>query len=445
MKLKHFGAAGTVTGSCHRLTSKSGKNYLIDFGMFQGSSEINALNHKPLDFNPQEISHVFLTHAHLDHCGRLPMLINGGFEGNVYCTEPTRDLVEIVLYDSAKIAQLDEELEALYTEVEVEKILSRIKIIDYDTEFQVDGLMIKYRDAGHLLGSSFIEITEGNERIIFSGDLGNLPPTLLSTTSKPNDSVYVVMESTYGDRNHPKENPIDIIKNEINLIENKRSVLLIPAFSLERTQGLLYMIKMLKRENKIGVNTPVFLDSPMAISATEVYKEHKKYFNEELKHEFAQGDAFDFPGLRVSRKGGGGKIDRIFGSKIIIAGSGMMNGGRIVGHAAKYLPDPQNRLLIVGYQGEETLGREIVEGNRIVEIYGKRIEIKASVTQINSLSAHADQSMLLDWLSQIKGVRSVVLIHGEDQGPRETLAKKVRDMGISNVYMPQLGDEINLQ
>ncbi len=445
MKLVHHGAAGMVTGSCHIFTPSNGNEYMVDFGMFQGLDKIQALNRAKLRFNPRDIKHVFLTHAHLDHCGRLPLLAKKGFTGNVYCTEATRELIEVVLYDSAKIARIDDDVDPIYNDTDVSALLSLIKIIEYEKEFSVDNLKVTYKDTGHLLGSAFIEITDlGNdERIVFSGDLGNVPPLLLQETKKPSSSVFVVMESTYGDKNHPDDDAMWLLQKEINLTEEKRSTLLIPAFSLERTQGILYMIKILKREGRVKANLPVFLDSPMAITATLVYKQYKNLFNEKVQHEFSQGDAFDFPGLRITRKSGARKINQIKGAKVIVAGSGMMSGGRIVGHAAKFLTDPKNRLLIVGYQGEETLGREILEGARSVEIYSKRVQIRSNVTQIRNMSAHADQTMLLSWLDRIEGATDVVLIHGDDDGPRETLARKVRERGMK-VYTPTLHDEVNL-
>lgn len=448
--LKHFGAAGTVTGSCHLLVGDNDRGVLVDMGMFQGPEEIQNLNYKYPSFNAHDIDHVFLTHAHLDHCGRLPLLAKMGFAGDIYATDATRALTEIVLKDAAKIQSYDNKDNPLYTEYEVDEILSRIKVISYNSEFEVDNYRVLYQDAGHILGSAIVTITDTKtpnaiKTVCFSGDLGNSPDPLLNPTTKIDKADVVVMESTYGDRVHPQDDQYNILSGEINAVNSSQSVLMIPAFSLERTQILLYMIKNLKHTGKISKKTRVYLDSPMGISATETYKEYVSLFNENIRSVFQKDDPFSFPNLIITRSGKQSRrITNSRGSKTIIAGSGMMSGGRIVGHAAKYLADSSNRLLFVGYQGEETLGREIKEGAKEVQIDELTVPVNAHISSIENMSAHADQNQLLQWFSSIKGVKKLGLVHGDIE-PRDTLANIIRGKNKElEVLCPMLEDKIDL-
>lgn len=442
-----FGAAGMVTGSNHLLVGEDGSKVVVDLGMFQGTKEIQKLNYEPLDFDPADVDAFLLTHAHLDHCGRLPMMAKEGFTGTVYATQATFDLASVVMYDSAKIAQYDDDVRIIYNAEDVANILNQFKVVDYDAPFDILDYTVEFRDAGHLLGSASILLTEKStgEKIVFSGDLGNMPAPLLRDTATYDKADYVVMESTYGGRNHPEEeDPMKVLMEEINAAEANESVLMIPAFSLERTQVILHMIKHLKKEKKVGLSTPIYLDSPMGITATEIYKDHTDLFNEHVGTEFAKDDAFDMPGLHILRK----QNKRLFktpGTKIIIAGSGMMSGGRILTHAKHYLEDPRNRLLIVGYQGEDTLGREIVDGATLVEIDEEVVNVNAHLTVLRSMSAHADQEELMKWLGAIKGIKKVILIHGEDAG-REALSSKIKgDLGIDDVSSPSIAEPIQLR
>lgn len=442
--LTPYGAAGTVTGSNHLLVSNDGKKILVDMGMFQGNEDIQKLNYEPLGFNPAEIDAVILTHAHLDHCGRLPMLSAHGFKGIVYATQATYDLASVVMYDSAKIAQYDDDLPIIYNYDDVAKILNNFKVVSYNAPFDLFGYSVEYKDAGHLLGSALVRLTEKEtgKKIIFSGDLGNMPAPLLKSTETFDEADVVVMESTYGARNHPDENPLNVLESEIHAVERNNSVLMIPAFSLERTQVILHMIKHLKKEGKIERNTPIYLDSPMGITATEIYKDHTELFNDHVRGEFKADDAFDMPALHVMRKTNK-RIFRRKGTKVIIAGSGMMTGGRILGHAKKYLDDPKNRLLIVGYQGEDTLGREIVEGAKVVKIDDEVVDVNANLTVLRSMSAHADQKQLLTWLESIKGVQKVILIHGEDDA-RKAITPLIQKLGINDIESPKMAEPIKL-
>ena len=333
--IKFLGAAGTVTGSGYILTSNSGSSILIDLGMFQGPPEIEQLNQNPVDMRAGELDAVILTHAHLDHCGRLPLATKGGFKGNFYMTAATADLTEVVLLDAEKIARRDLDKEPLYTYEDVVQTIPQIKIVKYHERFKAGDFEIEMVDAGHLLGSASLIIKEGGKTIVFSGDLGNSPQLLVAPTEHVSQADYVVMETTYGDREHPDEDSNGILQEEINITEEEGSVLLIPCFSLNRTQDILYRIKLLKESGKVKDETPVFMDSPMGITATEIYLEHKNLFNEDLKKVTTRENPFDFQNLFSLRKSRGGKLIKNHkGAKVIIAGSGMMTGGRILSHAA---------------------------------------------------------------------------------------------------------------
>lgn len=448
MKIKFLGAAGTVTGSSYVLTSGSGSSIIIDLGMFQGPPVIENLNYNPFDCDPGRLSGMVLTHAHLDHCGRLPILLPKGFTGDIWMTPPTRDLTELSLLDSAKIAREKDSNKILYDEDLAIKAIARFKTINYHQTFALGDFTINILDAGHILGSGSLVIEDKNpdsaiKKIIFSGDLGNTPEPLEKETETINNADAVVMESTYGDRLHPHANPSDAVAFEINSIEKSGGTLLVPAFSLERTQELLHMIMHLKETGKVSLTTPVFMDSPMAQKATNVYLNYPAYLNAHIQADLKSKNPFEFPGLTVIQKSHESQaLHSLPGPKVIIAGSGMMVGGRILAHAAHYLPLSATRLLIVGFQGEGTLGRELFERKKQVAIDGQKIEVKATVSDTQAMSSHADQTQLLTWLKNIKNVKKVFLTHGEDSS-RAALSQKIStDLRISDITLPQLNQEV---
>lgn len=444
-KIRFLGASGEVTGSCYHVIASDGTQILVDLGMFQGPKEITTLNYKELQFNPSEIKAVVLTHAHLDHCGRLPLLVYGGFNGKIYMTAPTAALVDVILTDAAKIAQEKIDYEPLYGPDEVLKTLKMIETITYEDEINIGGFTATFKDAGHILGSASIEVVDKQDKtkMIFSGDLGNTPEDIIKPTVYSDNGDIVVMETTYGDKDHKKENPTDIIQEEINTIENGNGVLLIPAFSLERTQEILHKIHHLKKDGKIRMDTPVFMDSPMGIRATEIFKQFREFYNEELQSH--TDDPFSFEGLATTLEARDSKeIIKAMDPKVIIAGSGMLSGGRMLQHAFNYLPRPTTRILFVGYQAEETLGRQIVQGRRNITLFGKPVKIRANVRAIESLSSHAGQTKLVEWLKHIKGAKKVFLIHGDKQ-QRLAFADKIKkELQIPHVFIPENGDEIEL-
>lgn len=450
-QIEFFGAVSDeVTGSNYLLTAADGNQALVDFGMFQGSNELDKKNYEPLNFNPPSLQAVFITHGHLDHTGRLPLLVFGGYNGKVYMTEPTRAFVDIILRDSSRIAEKDHTKHPLYTLDEVEKLLRMIEIVKYNEPVTVGSFQAVFKDAGHILGSSSIMISdlsaETKDTIVFSGDLGNTPQDIVKPTEYINASAdYVVMESTYGNSEHPKENASEIIKEEINTVEQTGGVLLIPAFAIERTQEILHIIHHLKKDGKIKADTPIFLDSPMGITATEVYLEFEGYYNDEINGH-GKDVPFNFEGLVITDEARHSRA--IFESpppKVIIAGSGMMSGGRILHHAANYLSDPSTRILFVGYQADETIGRQILKGAKSVTIDKKQIQVRAHVREIKILSSHADLPRLLTWLKHINDVKQIFLTHGEEAERNGLKAAIQTELGIKDVYLPEYGETFPLQ
>jgi len=443
MKIKFLGASGEVTGSCYVLDSGS-ERVMVDCGMFQGL-ESDEKNRAPLETDVAGLDAVVLTHAHLDHCGRLPLLVQGGFQKKIYTTPASKDLVEIVLLDAAKIAASNEDVEAIYTEEEVNRVLGMIETIDYGEKIRVGkGIELELLDAGHILGSASVEmrVREGGKwrTVIFSGDLGNSPSPIVKEIEQPRVGDVVLMESTYGDREHEERGKeVELLERVCGEVSENGGTVLIPAFSLERTQELLHIFDHLKKDGKVGNDLPIILDSPMAMRATAVFEKYPDYFNETLGRHFSKDDPFDFPGLElVSSSGESKKVNSRVGAKVIIAGSGMMSGGRVMFHAARWLPDPKTVLVVTGYQAEGTIGREIVDGAKVVKLLGGEIEIKARVEEITTMSAHAGKTQLLDWVGAIKGVERVVLVHGEERG-RDGLEKSLEGV---KVIRPLLNEEM---
>ncbi len=443
MKIIQFlGASGGVTGSSYLVTGNSNQTILIDLGLFQGTDDKENINTKPISFDAQNLSAAFVTHAHLDHCGRLPLLIQNGFTGKIYSTKPTKEIIYLSLMDEVAIAQ-EEKKQPLFSKEDVEKTMKLFELVAYDEQITVGEFSITFRNAGHILGSSSIEITNNGKTICFSGDLGNTPQDLIAPTEYITSANFVVMESTYGNSTHPEEDVNTILQKEINSIEHAGGTLLIPAFSIERTQEILHRLNHLKKTNKILQETPVFLDSPLAIEVTDIFKQNPAFYNTDLQKD---ENPFDFPNLIKTKTGEESKqILKVESPKIIIAGSGMMSGGRILHHLINYLPLPTTKIIIVGYQAEKTLGREILEGVKNVKIYHEEVPVRAQVTHIFSLSSHADQPKLLEWLKHIKNVEKVFLTHG-DNPQREELQNQIKKQTqITEVTLPLIGEryEIN--
>ncbi len=447
-KIQFLGAAGTVTGSSYMLTDETGKGILIDLGMFQGNKDIESYNDETIPLHPSDILGVFLTHAHLDHCGRIPLLRKLGYTGSIYMTPATKSIMELTLLDAVHVARQREYGRLLYDERDVQWTLAHTKTLDYHKPVSISDYTITLRDAGHILGSALLHISyhhikDGIQTIVFSGDLGNYPEELVQHTEFIQNADIIVMESTYGDRTHANENPYDVITEEIQTIEETKGTLLIPAFSVERSQEILHVIDHLKKDGKVKEETRVFLDSVLAIHVTNVYQRYKHLYNHELAEHAHMDDPFTFPGLSmVESHNESCKLDNLPGPKVIIAGSGMMTGGRILRHAKTYLPIPTTRLLLVGFQAEGTIGRMLLDGQKNIPIEGKTIPVRATIRKSSGLSSHADQPKLLQWLSHVEHPSAICLTHGED--PQRSVLRNAIETRWPHVavYTPQKGETL---
>ncbi len=443
-----------VTGANYLLETEQRK-ILIECGLFQGSRKEEKKNYESFPYNPAEIESVLITHAHLDHIGRLPKLIADGFKGDIYATGPTIDFARVMLEDSQKI--LHEKASKagvipLMDNHQIERIMKHFKIVEYDQAIQINPEMkICFKEAGHVLGSAIIEMYAQDKKIVFSGDLGSGRMPILRNPVKIQDADYVLVESAYGDRIHESVQATkDQVEDVVEETACRGGVLMIPSFALERTQQLLYHFNELVENNRIP-RVPIFLDSPLAIKLTRIYARYPQYYNKQasllLK---SDDDIFKFPGLKLTETTAQSKqINQVHPPKIIIAGSGMSVGGRIIHHETRYLSDPKNTLLIVTYQVKGTTGRKILEGAKQVKILDQNIKINAQIKHVNGYSAHADQSELIDWLKgfisskSIKRPKNIFTVQG-DKEAAGVLAQKIRDnLGLS-ARMPKLGEVIEL-
>jgi metallo-beta-lactamase family protein len=445
LKVSFHGAARDVTGSCH-LIECGGKHILIDCGLHQGSHALHEENGEPFGFDAASIDAVLLTHAHLDHCGRLPLLSKRGFRGPIITTAASRELANLVILDSAHLQEA-EALQAerragrtgkhvdppLYTLLDATNSLHQFnKAAEYDKPFEVvPGIRATYFDAGHILGSASIllELEEqGRLRsVLFSGDLGNGERPLLRASKTPATAQVVVMESTYGDRNHrPYQASVEELYAAITATFARGGNVVIPTFALERAQELLYVLRQGVVANRLPPSMPVFVDSPMAISATEIFEQHPELYSAEVATLFRQGkDPFGLPGLHFTRdRTDSIAINQGRGGAVIMAGSGMATGGRILHHLRHNLARPEAGVIFVGYAAPGTLARQIIDGARHVTMFGETVQVRASVNTINGFSAHADQSELIAWRQGIQGIETTFLVHGEEPVMR-TLAGKL--------------------
>ncbi|MEM4648147.1 MAG: MBL fold metallo-hydrolase [Candidatus Pacearchaeota archaeon] len=453
MKLTFYGGAGMVTGANYLLEDEKNK-FLIDCGLYQGSNFCEQQNFEPFPYNPQEIDYVFITHAHIDHIGRLPKLYRENFNGKIYSTPPTKDFAEFLLIDSEHLLREEAERlkkENLYDFKDIEGVMKLWQKISYHEKIEIGNFEIEFFDAGHILGSSFISFfnKKENKRIVFSGDLGNVPMPLIKPTEKLLPTDYLIIESAYGGRVHEDlEKRKEILEDVIEEVVKSNGVLLIPAFALERTQELLYELNDLVENQKIPA-IPIFIDSPLAINLTMVYKKYSQdpmYFNELAIDLFKKGDdVFDFKNLKMTFTSEQSKeILFVKPPKVIIAGAGMSNGGRIIHHEVQYLNDPKNIILFIGYQAEGSLGRKILDGEKEVKILDKKIEVKCQVRSISGYSAHADQKQILNWIYPVKkDIRKIFIVQGEKE-QAEILSQKIKDELVVDSYIPQQGEQIEL-
>jgi metallo-beta-lactamase family protein len=460
MQITCLGAARCVTGSCYLIDN--GGKYLIDCGLFQGGRQMEAMNHTDWGFNPAEISALFLTHAHIDHSGRIPKLVKDGFRGKIYSTIPTLELVKILLLDSAHIQEMEAEWQTrknkrrgdpvtqpLYTLVDAEACFPLFEPVKRDEIIKIaENLNIRFRNSGHILGSSYLEIWEGPlenaRKTIFSGDLGYKGQMILEDPEIPTSADTLFIESTYGNRNHkPMEESEKELLKAIQYSYSHGEKVLIPAFAVERTQELLFILGKFFREGRIPT-MPVYVDSPLAIAATTIFRNMKQFYDAEAREMLARGnDPFDFPQLILSKTAEESMaINQTHGPAIIIAGNGMCTAGRIRHHLKHNLWRPGCSLVIVGFQAAGSLGRSLVEGVRLVKILGERVIVRAKVFTIGGLSAHADQNALFDWLGHFENRRMrVYVVHGEESVSEE-FAKLIRQKFGFETHVPAIGDRI---
>lgn len=430
-KLTFLGATQTVTGSKFLLEA-DGKKLLIDCGLFQGLKELRLRNWEDFPMDPASIDMVILTHAHIDHTGYLPKLVQLGFKGKVYATPATADLCGIMLPDSAHLQEEDAKYAnkkqfskhkpalPLYTVTDAEQALELFEPLPYGKKINLSpNVTLCYRDAGHILGSAFVDIRiqqeKGERRILFSGDLGRPAQPILRDPHTVYGTDYLVIESTYGDRLHGETDRKEDLARVINESYERGGVLIVPSFAVGRTQELLFTIRELEEEQRIPV-MPIFVDSPMAIHATQVFEKNAQDHDLESKVAALKGvEILKTNDLRIAQTAEQSKaINNISGKAIIISASGMVTGGRILHHLVNRLGNPQNTVLFIGYQAEGTRGRTILEGAETVKIHGQQVPINARIEQISGFSAHADYNEILAWLSNFnEAPRKIFIVHGE--------------------------------
>lgn len=465
MKIKFCGAASGVTGSCHLISTENHK-ILLDCGQFQGGKQMEALNEEPFPFEPSEIECVILSHAHIDHCGRLPLLVKRGFRGRIYCTDATADLLDVMLKDSGFIHEKEAEwqnrkneragrkpVEPLYTLKDSEETLKLVSPVMYDQLFELnDAMKIVFNDAGHILGSAITElwVTEGERitKVVFSGDLGVMDRPILRDPTIIKKADCVIMESTYGNRLHPENSTsiselLDIVLKTIR----RGGTVVIPSFAVGRTQELIYEFNRFyekKPELRAELDKiTVYIDSPMATTATEVFRKNAQVFDEETKAYILKGDnPLDFPNLRFTRSTAESQaLNADSKPKVIISASGMCEAGRIRHHLKHNLWDPNSSVVFVGYQAEGTLGRLLVNGIRDVALFGEAIHVNAEIYNLEGFSGHADRNGLISWLKGFRRKPSqLFLVHGEEESKMELADTIRKETGMEPTVITQVSE-----
>lgn len=451
MKIKFIGGAGTVTGS-KTLVESNGIRILIDCGQFQGIKPLRELNWEPLPILPSTIDFVLLTHGHLDHCGWLPRLVNQGFKGKIYCTSPTKDISKLILLDSAKIQEEEAEMankghyskheiaEPLYNVKQAEAVFPLFRVIKTNEEIHLDAeISAVFTNAGHIIGACSIELNLEGKTLVFSGDIGRDNDVLMYLPTKPKNGDYIFLESTYGDRLHPDTDAKMELEMYINNTVQKGGTIIIPSFAVERAQTVMYLLWQLKEEGRIP-NIPYIIDTPMGISALEIFAQNRKWHKLPEHHYIGMCKMFSM--ISDYRE----TIETIYDKqpKVIIAASGMITGGRVLSYLERYIGLPQTTVIIIGYQAEGTRGRKLLEGAKEIKIHGKYYPVLANILEIEALSAHGDQKDLLNWLSALENKPTkVFLVHGENQ-PADELRIKITEKYGFDCSVPLMGQEVEL-
>jgi metallo-beta-lactamase family protein len=451
MKIKFLGGAGTVTGS-KTVIESNGIRILIDCGQFQGIKPLRELNWEPLPILPNTIDFVLLTHGHLDHCGWLPRLVCQGFEGKIYCTSPTAAVTKLILLDSAKIQEEEankankehfskhEKAEPLYNVEQTKEVFPLFRVIKPNEKVSLDAeISAVFRNAGHIIGACSIELKLEGRTLIFSGDIGRDDDVLMYAPVKPKEADYVFLESTYGNRIHPDEDVKLLLETYINNTYQNNGTVIIPSFAVERVQTIMYLIWKLREEDRIP-DMPYVIDTPMGISVLDIFTNNKSW------HKLSEQDCVEMCKVFSMNSEYQETINTIYNKqpKVVIAASGMITGGRVLSYLEEYIGLPETTLIIVGYQGEGTRGRKLLEGASEIKIYGKYYRVLAKILQIEGLSAHGDQKDLLNWLSELKNKpKKVFLVHGENQ-PADELRIKIQEKYGFDCIVPLMGQEFEL-
>jgi metallo-beta-lactamase family protein len=451
MKIKFIGGAGTVTGSKTLIESK-GIRILVDCGQFQGIKPLRELNWQPLPILPSAIDFVLLTHGHLDHCGWLPRLVDQGFKGKIYCTSPTKDIAKLILLDSAKIQEEEaskankehyskhEIAEPLYTVNQAEAVFPLFRVIKPNEEIPLDAeISTVFTNAGHILGACSIELNLENKVLVFSGDIGQDDDVLMYPPTKPKKADYIFLESTYGNRLHPETDSKAELEMYINNTVQKGGTIIIPSFAVERAQTVMYLLWQLKTEGKIP-NIPYIIDTPMGIKMLDIFENNRKW------HKLPQDDYVAMCQMFTMNSDYQETIETIYNKqpKVVIAASGMITGGRVLSYLERYIGLPETTVIIIGYQAEGTRGRKLLEGDKEIKIYGKFYDVKATILEIEGLSAHGDQKDLLNWLSELENKpEKVFLVHGENEAFLE-LAEKINEKYGFDCVIPQMNQQFEL-
>ncbi|SFA92726.1 metallo-beta-lactamase family protein [Flavobacterium swingsii] len=451
MKIKFLGGAGTVTGS-KTLVESNGIRILIDCGQFQGIKPLRELNWEPLPILPSSIDFVLLTHGHLDHCGWLPRLVNQGFNGKIYCTSPTKDVAKLILLDSAKIQEEEankaneghyskhEIAEPLYTVDQAEKVFPFFRIVKPKEVISLDPeITATFTNAGHIIGACTVELKLENKTLVFSGDIGRDDDVLMFPPEKPEKANYIFLESTYGNRIHPETDAKAELEMYINNTIRKGGTVILPSFAVERAQTVMYLLWQLKEEDKIP-NVPYIIDTPMGISVLDIFS------NNRIWHKLHEEEFTSMCNMFSMISDYQETIETIYNKqpKIVIAASGMITGGRVLSYLETYIGLPETTVIIIGYQAEGTRGRKLLEGAKEIKIHGKYYPVLANILEIESLSAHADQNGLLNWLSALTTKpKKVFLVHGENQ-PADELRIKINEKYGWDCSVPLMGQEIEL-